>query len=217
MKLPSCETSKRSSVIVSDRQQPRQKRPRWPELLTITDDLFGPAQHRQHGNHPFPLHIVAAELKLHSCGTEIRNHPPERITQAFGRLGPAYRAAHLVAHHRIKPRMKFCYRSGEALAGQFGQRHIEGGRPQARGRAPRSYWSGRPLSPSPAARPGLPRTRSPTPRRPRAAPQSPGRSSLLKGQIRKSSSASSASSASARAMVITSRNTVAVHDETAGL
>jgi hypothetical protein len=80
-----------------------------------------------HGDHTPALHIVAAELKLHSRGTEIGGHAPERITQAVGRLGPAHRATHGVADHGVKPGMQFCYCPGKALACQLGQRPVERG------------------------------------------------------------------------------------------
>jgi ABC-type molybdate transport system substrate-binding protein len=80
-----------------------------------------------HRDHAPAQHIVAAELKLHSCGAEISGHAPERITQAVGRLRPAHRAAHRVADHGVEPRMKFRDRPGKALTGQLGQRPIERG------------------------------------------------------------------------------------------
>ena len=54
--------------------------------------------------------------------------------QAVGRLGPAHRTAHGVAHHGVEPRMKFCDRPGKALAVQLGSRSKNGSR-RARTRA----------------------------------------------------------------------------------
>jgi hypothetical protein len=109
-----------------------------PRLQTATDSnwwCFPTPRSSDHGDHAPALHIVAAELELHSCGAKIGGHAPERITQAVGRLGPAHRTAHGIADHRFKPGMKFCDGSGEALPGQLGQRHVERGASSARSRA----------------------------------------------------------------------------------
>jgi hypothetical protein len=193
----------------------------WPSglltAMTATDGVFRIGAAATTETTRLPCTSFAAELKLHSCGTEIRNHPPERITQAFGRLGPAYRAAHRVAHHRIKPRMKFCYRSGEALAGQFGQRHVEGGEASSA----RSRASALLVRQAAIASPGcMPRVSS------HALTQ--GAKSASRSAISRPIEPAERTNSEIIVSIVSvvseresnghnERNTVAVHDETAGL